>query len=47
MNADRFKGPAGSVCDEAGAQLSLQALGVFSGQEQGTGGGVPELIAVS
>lgn len=29
MNADRFKGPAGSMCDESGAQLSLHALGLF------------------
>jgi len=28
MNADRFKGPAGSVCDEAGASLALTALGL-------------------
>lgn len=33
MNADRFKGPAGSLCSEAGANLGLDALGVFEGQQ--------------
>jgi hypothetical protein len=36
MNADRFKGPAGSVCEEAGAQLSLQTLGVFEAPQPTT-----------
>jgi hypothetical protein len=31
MNADRFKGPAGSECDEPGAQLGAEALGLLSG----------------
>jgi hypothetical protein len=33
MNADRFKGPAGSLCSEAGANLSLDVLGVFERQQ--------------
>lgn len=32
MNADRFKGPAGSLCSEAGASLGLDALGSFDGE---------------
>jgi hypothetical protein len=29
MNADRFRGPSGSECSDAGAQLSVDALGLF------------------
>jgi hypothetical protein len=29
MNADRFRGPSGSECSNAVAQLSLEALGLF------------------
>lgn len=32
MNADRFKGPAGSECSDAGAQLSEEALGLFESE---------------
>lgn len=33
MNADRFKGPAGSLCSEAGASLGLDAPGLFDGEK--------------
>lgn len=39
MNADRFKGPARSECDEPGAQLGAEALGLLFGE--------PAAVAVS
>lgn len=33
MNADRFKGPAGSECSAEGAQLGMEALGMFEDTE--------------